>query len=47
MDSSTVRAEDSQLNIAWRFATAQFADSLRERRRADSLARAGRGGRLQ
>ena len=43
LDSNTVNAEDAQMNVAWRFATAQFADSLRERRRADSIAAAGRG----
>lgn len=43
LDSSTVRGEDAALSTAWRFATTQFADSLRERRRADSIAAAGRG----
>lgn len=44
-DSSTVQGEDVALRNAWRFATAQLADSLKERRRVDSLAAAaGRGG---
>jgi hypothetical protein len=45
VDSSTVLGEDSALRNAWRFATAQLADSLKERRRVDSLnAASGRGG---
>ena len=45
VDSSTVLNEDIALRNAWRFATAQLADSLKERRRVDSLnAASGRGG---
>jgi hypothetical protein len=39
-DSSTVRPEDTELLNAWRFAALQFADTLKARRIADSVAAA-------
>lgn len=46
-DSSTIRAEDSQLRKAWDFVMQQWSDTLKERRRQDSLAAAASGVRRQ